>query len=274
LFLSKLVKSPNSPEKPVFTLLPPHYHNDTAWKFVIKSLEERGYQAHAPHLDISDPDLTRDDHATTMREAEEKIGAENFIRAGSSWGGDLIYRQIGSRVSKLVFMGAPLRQVLYKLGAPKRTPDLANHATLPYASYVAAEKEFNREELAKIFYKRLGSEAMKEYAIDNLEPHPHVHEDPLQDKNAVLPIGVDMAYIGFMYDEILPYTNQALTARYFDMEFTPFPTGHFAMYENPAMLAQLLAEIARGQVKKPYWSNLYEEERHRKLDASPIEIKT
>ncbi|HET7529213.1 MAG TPA: alpha/beta hydrolase [Candidatus Saccharimonadales bacterium] len=258
-------------EKPVFTLTPPHYHNAWAYRFLINELGSKGYLAHAPRLEISDPDMTRDDHAAVMREAEERIGAESYIRAGASWGGDLIYRELGSHVSKLVFLGAPLRPVLQRLKVPTVIPELANLPRIPYASYVSGERTygFDREELGNVIYRNLGDSAVKNWAVSQLEPHPHTYEDPAKDENAVIPVEMEKHYVGLVNDEIFDYADQVRTAKFFGMEITPLTTGHFAMFEDPKKLAELFVEIAEDRLNKVKWAALHYEDRRRKLITSP-----
>lgn len=259
-------------ERPVFTFVSPHYHNGWVWEPVTELLQEQGYGYLPVDLPISDPDMTRDDHAAIMRSAEEELGAENYIRVGASWGGDIIYREIGSHISKLVFKGAPLRPVINKLRIPNRRSELENSPALAYHAIAKAvetgEGEFDRDALGEVFYRDIGDTALREWATDQLQPHPHVPET--NDNNAVLPDDMDMQYVGLVNDRILPYDRQKGTAGYLDMDFIPFPSGHFAMLERPRKLADLLVQIANKNINYEGWWELERQERQKKLDRRVV----
>lgn len=260
-----------SKEKPIFSFAYPHFHNEWCCELVVRALKQRGYHSLTPHYDISNPDMTRDDHADTMWEAEQKMGAENYVRVGSSYGADLIYRRLDEvPVSKIVPFSAPLRPVIKRLGIPISFPALANNPAVGYQAVVRAMEsdwtKFDREALAQELYQGIGDIAIKAWATEHIEPHPHEPENGNGgDENAVLPVNIDTYFIGTINDLILPYRNQRLTAQYLNLDFLPFPSGHFAMFEKPDLQAELLVQIASGNIKRAQWWELAKQERLKKL---------
>lgn len=263
--------SVGSREKPVFTFTSPHYHNGWCWDLVRPLLKEEGFDSLAVDLPISDPTLTRDMHAEIIREAERQKGAENYIEVGASWGADLSYRKLGDvPVSAVVLMGAPLRPVIDRLGLTDYIPSLHNYPSLAYHALVKAEEngaEFDRYAWGEVFYRGIGDMAIKNWAIENLEPHPHTN-DP-SDENAILPADVETHFVGFVNDQILSYESQVKTADALGLDFIPFPSGHFGMLEKPRYIADLLTQVARKDINVEGWRQLEKEERLKKLKKSP-----
>jgi pimeloyl-ACP methyl ester carboxylesterase len=258
-------------ERPVFTLTSPHYCNPWVWReFLVPELAAQGYDSVAPDLPIEDPAMTRDNHASIIREVEERKGAENYVEVGASWGGDLIYRQLGGvPVSKLVFIGAPLRPILRKTGLMEIDPLLENNPNISYLALVRAEEggvSFDRQSVGDVFFRDLGNEGLKAWATSQLSEHPHNTGDHSRsDDNAVLPRTMDMHYVGLMDDKILSFTNQKHTADVLGLDFVPFPSGHFPMLQKPKQLAELLIQIAEGRLDRQHWAEIYRQERLRKL---------
>jgi len=242
-----------SDNRPVFTLGLAHYHDPWHWHLVQKELARQGYDSIVPNSPIEDPDVTLDDHAEIIHEAEELYGAEQYIRVGWSWSGDIMYRMIGANtVSKLIFLAAPLRRVTAAYRIPKGSP-VANGRTLLYQTWVHAEEkgivdEFDPELIGNAFYNELMDDELKKMAISKLRKHPHLPED--EDDIAFLP-ELDAHYVCFERDWALRPDCQTATANLLGIEKSSLPTDHAPMLSRPRLLAHHLIWIANKQSPKP-----------------------
>lgn len=266
--------SRKSPEKPTFTLVAPHYHNGWAYDYVADELSRLGYNSLKVNLPIGEPDMTLDQHATELRRQEREKGASSYIEVGSSWGGDLTYRQLGAvSIACLVEIASPLRPIFRRSGLADISPEFQNLPTTRYKAIVlgheAKPDAFPREEFADIFYGNAVKPSIKQMATNKLEPHPHVRED---DANAIMPKDVPLYYIGTLDDKVFPFARQKATAEALAATFIPFPSGHIPILEKPELLAQLLSQIAEGNIDWEQWGELEERFRHEKLGRVPIQL--
>jgi pimeloyl-ACP methyl ester carboxylesterase len=230
-------------EKPVFNLVSAHYHGPWAWNYVREELARQGYDSIAPDLPIEDPEATLDDHAKIIREAEEEKGAEQYIRVGWSWGGDVVYRQLGyTTVSKLVFLAAPLRRITAGFTIPNESP-IVNGRTLLYHVWIKAEEqgvaEFDPVLIGNAFYNDLKDEALQALAIGQLRPHPHITQDDI----AVLP-DMDTHYVWFKKDRAFRPESQVATADMLGISKTGLETDHAPMLSRPQLLGSHLIALA------------------------------
>jgi pimeloyl-ACP methyl ester carboxylesterase len=256
-----MLKRGLSEQKPVITATYGHYCGPWEWegpqddekKYVKELMAERGYEMLLPDIPVSDPDITLDEQAKAIVAAEQERGAPEYVRWGHSFGGDLIYRELGSTpVSMLVFQASPLRPVLKRLGLPIPLGDQG----IRYAAYVAAEIrgqvdfEGSREDLGEYMFSDLGSAALSGWATSKIQPHPHRinhttdrNSSAENDKNAELPQTLPMHYVSFENDTIFHYPGQQLTARKLGLEFSSIRTCHFPMLEKPDLFVDCMIRL-------------------------------
>lgn len=230
-------------EKPVFTLVHARYHGAWCWTYVQQLLAEQGYDSIAPNLPVEEISLNLNDHAEIVRQAESEKGADNYVDVGWSWGGDLIYRKLGSTpVSSLIFVAAPLRPLTSDLHLRKNSP-ITNSRTLLYHTWLKAEEsgacDFDPVLIGESFYNDLEDRMLKALAIGALRPHPHMSEE----SDAVLP-DIKMSYIGLDKDHALRYETQAEIATQLGIDFYRLPTDHAPMLSRPKVLADYLIYLA------------------------------
>jgi pimeloyl-ACP methyl ester carboxylesterase len=252
-------------ENPVITTVAAHYCGPWQWdKYFEELMFQRGYEVLSPGLPIDDPDMTLDDHAEILRNAQEERGAAEYVDIGHSWGGDVIYRKLGrTPVSMLVFQSAPLRPIKRNLGLPS---DELSSRSLFYGSYINLEETqatgFDREWLGQALFSDLGDCALQAWATEQLQSHPHKpHTDEI-DEQAVLPAKVKLHYVGTIQDRIFKYLSQKQTAEDLGINFTSIDTSHFPMLEKPLLYVEHIIKIIE----------LAKRERQQILEAESIEL--
>jgi hypothetical protein len=255
-------------DNPVITAGFAHYCGPWEWEKYTQSLfAAEGYEMLIPDIPIDDKDATYDDFAAIIRAAQKEKGAKEYIELSHSWSGDLSYRQLGSvPISMSIFLGTPLRPVLETAGVPK---DEDSRGILYHALVKAEENgltEFDPEGIGDALFRGIGDTAVKAWATSQLRPHPHTPKDhDRQDENAYIPDGLVTHYVGFKNDYIFKFRSQERTAKSLGIDFTPIPTGHFPMLENPELLVKVVAKIIEDK----------REDRQRRLNESYYEaLKT
>lgn len=224
--------------RPTFCLVHGRYHGDWCWRAVQEELTNADWRSIAPNLPIEDSDMSLNDHAVFVRQAELMSDAKEIVRVGWSWGANVIPRALGANaVKKLVFVAgsfhpATLRRSVTGESLPKRS--------ISYEVLIRNEEKGFDEIGDYVFYHDLEDEHQKKLAIRKLRPHPRREIEPGLAEFPNVPI----EYVLLTNDHALVPEAQADTAEALGVQPVCFKSGHTPMLSKPKELAKLLIELA------------------------------
>ncbi len=222
-----------SSDKPGFSLS--HARNHDGWCFhaLQAELEQHGYESVAPTYDVEDGKNTLSDHAKVLEEAEAELSSPWIIRAGWSWGFNVVlFSAITERIRAIVSIAGTRHDI-----------QLAH--TLEYDLFQRGlQANPSRENMVQLgiqlYYRDVGNKLLQIEAAQHLRSHPKVNNEPPLE----VPPDIPIYSIIPTKDKITPVVEQKRLAEALGAEKKPFPGGHAAPFEKPRKLARTLISIA------------------------------